>query len=97
MKKTTRAACLGLAFLTLAGTAGAMGKITAHANSALAYWRGTTATGAIVTDEQCPIEVEQRIEKILCWRRKTGVHGTARQRRLLLGSLLGGSYYWFFI
>ena len=58
MKKTTRAVCLISSLLMVAGTAGATGKITAHANSALAYWRGTTATGAIVTDEQCPIEVE---------------------------------------
>ena len=32
--------------------------LTASANSAQRYWRGTTATGAVITDGECPIVVE---------------------------------------
>ena len=60
MKKMTGAACL-LAALLAAGTVGATAKISAHANSAPPYWRGTTAAGVIVTGEQCPIEVEHEL------------------------------------
>ena len=61
MKKKTAIACLISAILVAAGTVGTTGQITAHANSAPPYWRGTTATGAIVTGEQCPIEVEHEL------------------------------------
>lgn len=32
--------------------------LPASANSAQRYWRGTTATGAVITDGQCPVVVE---------------------------------------
>lgn len=56
----TTLAAVALAFLfpfgTLAGS-----RIQASANSAPPYWEGTTATGVIVTGEQCPIEVEHEL------------------------------------
>ena len=58
MKKMTVASGI-LAALILAGTVGQTVHITASANSAPPYWEGTTGTGAIVTGEQCPIEVER--------------------------------------
>ena len=60
MKKKTVISCL-LGALFLAGAAGATPALTAHANSAPPYWEGTTSTGAIVTGEQCPIEVEREL------------------------------------
>lgn len=35
--------------------------IPASANSAQTHWHGTTASGAIVTDEDCPLEVKNEI------------------------------------
>lgn len=35
--------------------------VSAAANSAQRYWTGTTASGAIVTDEECPLVVEKEI------------------------------------
>lgn len=35
--------------------------IPVSANSAQSYWTGTTSTGAVVTDESCPITVESEI------------------------------------
>lgn len=60
MKKKTAISCLVTA-LFLAGAVGATPIMTAHANSAPPYWHGTSATGAIVTGEQCPIEVEHEL------------------------------------
>lgn len=58
MKKTLwklgkSAACFGIVLLLLQLTA-----LPGLANSAQMYWEGTTATGAIITNEDCPIVVE---------------------------------------
>lgn len=48
------------AALLFLGTSAIGGKaVAAEANSAPAYWEGTSATGAIVKDENCPVVVEK--------------------------------------
>ena len=55
MKKKTGAACV-LAVLFIAGTMGATGQITAHAERHL--WAGTIGAGPIPIGEECPVKVE---------------------------------------
>ncbi len=52
------AAALGFAALGGMLQMGAGERVSASANSAPSYWSGTAASGAIVTDGQCPVEVE---------------------------------------
>ena len=40
----------------------------AYANSAQSHWTGIDSTGAIVIDENCPIEVEKELLTFYTWR-----------------------------
>ena len=53
MKKLRSCLAFGAALLLMSGLL-----LPVAANSAQSYWKGTDATGAIVTDNDCPIVVE---------------------------------------
>lgn len=50
-----------LALGFVAGGAWQKDLVTANANSAQTYWKGVSATGAMITDETCPIVVENEL------------------------------------
>lgn len=56
MKKLRSCLAFGAALLLMSGLL-----LPVAANSAQSYWKGTDATGAIVTDNDCPIVVEHEL------------------------------------